>query len=155
MVLGAPALAERGVGEGGGGVRAALALLAALALAACDIAYDRRIDGPYKLLAIDGIENTSVVYALDHNSSIGRIGPTVFAVGHDTDYIVAARHRYKRPFGPTSSITEYFYVIRAEDGRYKDDDAVRGPFTYEEFAAEKARLALPEFTHEIARLKQD
>jgi hypothetical protein len=76
---------------------------------------------------------------------VGRIPAAIYAVGFDTNYIVAARHPKSDP-----SSTEYYYLIRALDSESADPSAsVRGPFTTEAFAAERAKLGLPALTREV------
>ena len=129
--------------------RANLAVLACLSLSACGFVRDKHIDGPYRLVAIDVDEQSSICYALKGGDCVGRIEETVFAVGFDASYIVAARH----PSNDRSK-TEYYYLIRALDGPLADPSVtVRGPFDAVAFDGERARLTLPKFTYEIASLK--
>ena len=79
--------------------------------------------------------------------TVERVPATVFAAGFDSNYIVAARHPNNN-----RSITEYFYVIRALDGR-EGSDGVRGPFESDVFAFETKRLGLPSLTIELRDLK--
>jgi hypothetical protein len=137
-----------------GSFRAVYALGVALQLVGCDI--DRqKIDGPYRLEAIDTETQSQVSFDLGDGSSIGRVPETVFAVGWDTKYIVAARHPHEFAEEQVDkSKTEYFYVIRATDGPYVDPSVtVRGPFNPAAFQVERRRLNLPPFRREIGSLK--
>jgi len=137
-----------------GSLRAVCALSAALWLVGCD--YDgRKIDGQYRLEAIDTEEQSQVTYNLGNGSSIGRVPETVFAVGWDKNYIVAARHPHTFAEAQADRTkTEYFYIIRASDGPYVDPSVtVRGPFDAATFQVERRRLNLPPFRREIASLK--
>ena len=131
-------------------IRLTLALsAAALVLAACGFATDERLDGRYRLVAVDVNEDMSVCYSLENGSCIGRISETVFAVGWNNSFIVAARH----PKNDRSRV-EYFYIDRAIDGELVDPSiAVNGPFDSDAFEQEKRRHALPAFRREIASLK--
>src|SRR5258708_30187173 len=83
------------------------------------------------------------------DACVGRIGETVFAVGHDASYIVAARH-------PSNNrkVTEYFYLVRSMDGPIADPSASgRGPFDAGKFEAERVRLRLPSFDTNMASLR--
>lgn len=82
----------------------------ALAIPACGFVHDEHIDGPYRLIAVDVTDQMSVCYQLK-DACVGRIPQTVFAVGHNPSYFVAARH-------PASNreIIEYFYLARSLDG---------------------------------------
>jgi hypothetical protein len=119
-----------------------------LAIAGCGFVHDEAIDGPYRLVAVDVDAQMSVCYNL-HDGCIGRISETVYAVGHDSLYIVAARH-------PASNrvATEYFYLIRSLDGPSVDPSAsVRGPFDAAMFEAQREKLRLPAFSREITKLR--
>lgn len=112
-------------------------------------AYDKTIDGPYRLVAIDTMDQMSVSYDLGDGSSIGRIGATVFAVGWSKEFIVAKRHPSNN-----KETTEYFYLTRSSDSKYADPSvSVTGPLTEAEFNVRRKGLGLPEFTMEIRSLK--
>jgi hypothetical protein len=131
-----------------------LALPSAVLLGGCG-AQGGRIDGPYSLEITDAPEDATVCYELDGGDCSGRIEETVFAVGFNADYLVAARHPHR--FEERSldrSRTEYYYIIRSQDGPRRDPSAsVRGPFSEAMFERERQRLGLPQFTREIASLK--
>ena len=123
-------------------------ILVFLAAAACGFVHDETIDGSYRLVAIDVDEQMSVCYSLP-DGCIGRIPEIVYAVGHDSQYIVAARH-------PTSNraTTEYYYLTRSLDGPSVDPSvSVHGPFDATTFDTERGKLHLPSFSREIAKLK--
>jgi hypothetical protein len=131
-------------------MRSSIVSAAAAVLSGCyGMAHDDRIDGPYRLVAIDAIEEMQVAYDLGDDASIGRIPATVFWVGFDARYIVAARHPDN-----DRSITQYFYLVRALDGPIVDPNVtVRGPFDRATFAQETTRLGLPPLTTEVQSLK--
>lgn len=117
-------------------------------------AYDERIDGPYRLVATDVMEDMSVCYDLGTGSCVGRVNETVFAVGWNFEYIVAARHPREFAHELDKSETEYFYVIRALDGAaVAPSAAVRGPFAAADFQAEQQRLGLPRLSEVIDGLE--
>jgi hypothetical protein len=123
-------------------------LVAVAALAACGFVHDQNIDGPYRLVAIDVDEQMGVCYSIK-DACVGRIGETVFAVGHDASYIVAARHPSNN-----RNVTEFFYLVRSLDGPTTDSSAsVRGPFDAGQYDVERARLRLPSMDITIARLR--
>jgi hypothetical protein len=105
-------------------------------LSGCGPVYNEPISGPYRLWATDIEEQMHVCYALE-DGCIGRIPETVFEVGFDDQYVVAATH-------PSPNSTAYFYIIRGTDGPNVDPSiSVRGPFDATAFAAEQSRLGLP------------
>jgi hypothetical protein len=119
-----------------------------LILSSCGFVHDESIDGPYRVVAVDIDSQMDVCYQIP-DGCVGRIPETVFAVGSDAKYIVAARH-------PNSdrSKTEYYYLIRALDSPVADPSAsVRGPFSAEAFSGERVKLALPQLTREISSVK--
>lgn len=129
--------------------------LAALAAAGCGAAADEEVDGPYRLVAPDIDWDMALCYDIGEGGCAGRVPPTVFAVGFDQRYVVAARHPHE--FTSTrldKSKTEYFYIIRSDDGPRADTaKVVRGPFDRAAFDRETRRLGLPALSREIAGLK--
>jgi hypothetical protein len=118
-------------------------------LAGCGFVHDERLDGPYRLNAIDVMSEMSICYDLGNGHCIGRISETVFAVGWNSAYVVAARHPYN-----DKSKVEYFYLVRALDGPHVDPSVtVRGPFDLQSFGQERQRLGLPPLMRELASLK--
>jgi hypothetical protein len=121
----------------------------AAALHACGVVHDEAIDGPYRLEAVDADDEMAVYYCTSSDECIGRVDRTVFAVGWDRSYIVAARH----PAGDRGR-TEYYYLVRALDGRLVDPSvSVRGPLSADEFRKESSRLGLPSLRRKISRLE--
>jgi hypothetical protein len=67
---------------------------------------------------------------------------------------IAGNERSSLPLGQrvASSRTEYFHVIRKLDRPEADPSvAVRGPFDERAYSQQESRLALPAFTHVMAR----
>ncbi len=117
-------------------------------LGGCGSHRDVTIDGPYHLIAEDDEEQMAVCYD-SSEGCIGRIPATVYAVGVDASYVVAARHPQAN-----RSITEFYYVIRASDRPTVDTSAaVRGPFDAQAFETARTELHLPALTYELPRLK--
>jgi hypothetical protein len=116
--------------------------------AGCSSHRDITIDGPYHLIAGEDEEQTSVCYDVP-GGCIGRIPATVYAVGANASYVVAARHPQAN-----RSITEFYYVIRSSDTPTVDTSAaVRGPFDAQAFEGIRTQLHLPALTYELPRLK--
>jgi hypothetical protein len=111
-------------------------------------AHYERIAGPYRLVAFYANELMIVCYGRG-GACVPRVLPTVFAVGANDTYVVAARHP-----GNGRDLTEYFYIIRALDGAGADPSiAVRGPFTEAEYRLQETRLGLPSFTRTVETLR--
>jgi hypothetical protein len=120
-----------------------------LALQSCGFVYDQGIAGPYRLVAIDSYDQMDVCYTLSGGNCIGRVDSTVFGVGSNAAYVVAARHP-----GNDKARTEYFYIIRALDRAEADPSvAVRGPYDAARFQTEQSRLGLPPVTRFIEKLR--
>ena len=118
-------------------------LTLAVALSSCfgGEVKNQKIDGPYRLIAIDSSEDMSISYALDKGDAIGRVGPTVLSYGFNRDFIVGMT---KDGHGAG----QYFYIVRSLDGPYVDPSVtVRGPFSAKAFAVETVRLKLPRIDH--------
>ena len=102
---------------------------------------NQKIDGPYRLIAIDSSQDMSISYALDKGDAIGRIGPTVLSYGFNQDYIVGMTK-------DSHGVAQYFYIVRSLDGPYVDPSvSVHGPFSAKAFAVETVRLKLPRVDH--------
>lgn len=123
-------------------------------LASCQAGFGR-VDGPYILDFIDIHEDANVCYELETGDCVQRIPQTVFAVGYNSEFIVAARHPHT--FNETTvdrSKTEYFYIIRSLDGPSFDPErSVRGPFDLATFEHYQRTKNLPQFTREVSSLK--
>ena len=120
-----------------------------LGLSACIWDYDDRpIDGEYSLVAIDGGEAYSLCRR-NKDSCSGLVGGAIIAIGTDGKFLTVARLPYEIDDAPTpnsygrASILEYYYIDKQLE-RSDNRDAVKGPFTEEQFKAEAARLGLPE-----------
>jgi hypothetical protein len=142
----------------------ALMLSACFPLAASDVIHNEMLTGPYRLHAIDTMESMAILWEIPRGGLVGDglPGPTVFQAGFDERYLVAAVHpQYCGPFdtgctrhGMNREVTEYWYVIRSPDESERlPYDGIKGPFTAQQFAAEKARLRLPGFNVRFEELE--
>ena len=135
-------------------------LVALLLLAGCwsfaGFVYDERLAGPYRLVAVDTMEQMILCRDMGGGDCAGDGLPdeTIFAAGADDRFIVLARHPRTWPDPPDRTVTEYHYVIRvpdeAERGPY---GRVRGPFDETQFEAETRRLGLPGFSRTFEELR--
>lgn len=116
-----------------------LVLVAALLAGCSDHAILWR-DPPYVVHWIDDPQAISLNYDIGEDSTIGRVGAKVVAVGANTDFVVA-----KQASGG------YFYIDRHRDGMYLQAEAVTGPLSLDEFRLRKEALSLPDFTKAFER----
>lgn len=97
---------------------------------------EHKLDDVYYLGSIDLVDSMSLYRRIDAQAGIGRVGPTVFAAGFDSQYVIVKRH----PSGDRSKV-EYFLLDRNKDDSPGRDPtaSVSGPFTEKEFAVARAR----------------
>jgi len=119
-----------------------LVLWAVALLSGCsDYALDTEWrDGDYRLIAIDTRGQMSLIDTSD--KAWDGIGPTVFSIGADKNFIVVARHPSTNQFGEFDrSVTQYFVVGRGSPGH-----PTTGPLSKEQFEHLSRTNALPQFT---------
>ena len=105
--------------------------------------------GPYILVWIDTLDNSTLNYDLGEGTSVGRIDRAVYAVGWDGRYLVAKQH----PAGD-KSVTNFFYIDSRLDAQFAEPaKVVAGPMTEAEFLAKSSELNLPGFTKTIGALE--
>jgi hypothetical protein len=112
-------------------------------LSGCNVgdAYNRHLTGPYRLIAIDVMEQMSVSYDMGDGTTAGRIDETVFAVGWNEHFIVAKQHPKN-----DHKVTCFFILDMKRDSKYADpSECVTGPLTQVEFDTKRAALKLPDF----------
>lgn len=116
----------------------ALAALLAVVAAGCDAATDWSSD-KYAVYWIDLQEDRMLGRKLDDGNFIGRVESTVFAVGEDDRWVVAARR--------DATGKEFFYYINKDlDTDFKNGaDVVEGPFEKPEFEELSHKYDLPKF----------
>lgn len=155
-------------------MRGVAAILALLALNGCmpfsGLVYDETVAGPYRLVAVDTMEDMVLCRSIEGNSGDcvgdGLPEPTVFAAGANDRFIAFARHprgeftvgsgneTVSISQGPVdSTVTEYYYLIRNRNDEGGPYGNVRGPFDERDFAAETRRLGLPAFSIVIDELR--
>ena len=116
--------------------RFTLSLVVVLALACIFDSEEHALDDTYYVGSIDLVDSMSLYHRVNSQAGIRRVGPTVFAAGFDSQFVIVKRH----PSGDRSKI-EYFLLDRIKDDSPTRDPAtsVSGPFTEHEFAAARAR----------------
>ena len=147
--------------------RPALPILLA-ALAGCwpfhGFAYDEHLVGPYRLNAIDTMDQMAIVWEIPGGGLVGDglPGPTVFAAGFDSRVLVAAVHPPVCPEpgeecvhpGIRRDVTEFWVVIRQPDeAEHLPYSGIRGSFTADRFEALKRRHGLPDFSVRFPELE--
>lgn len=133
--------------------RLAAIIVVSLFLTSCfwGFVYDRTLTGRYRLVGVDTSQDISLCWSLDNGSCVGDglPGPTVVRAGFNDKYVVAAVDP-TGPVGPPDAATKYYYIIRAFEDQRRDGGlpykGIRGPLNKAEYAAEKIRLGLPEFS---------
>jgi len=138
----------------------AAAAMLCFATAACGqgFVHDEKLDGPFDLVAVDEMEQMSLCRELEDGSCVGdQLGDeTVFAAGYNHRFITLAIHPRKHwPAPADRSVTNYYYVTRTSTEK-TDEGAgaiLKGPLTEQQFASEKRKLKLPEFTRVFDELK--
>lgn len=97
------------------------------------------IIGNYYVGWLDMVSNRAIVYKRNQNSYKGIVPAYVYAVGHNSDYIIAKQHPYPNEL----SVTKYFIVdLNKELGR--DKEAVIGPMNEKEFDKKSIELKISE-----------
>jgi hypothetical protein len=136
--------------------RAGLAAATALLLGGWnDVVHDERLDGTYRLIAIDTREAMIVCRRISGAFCVGDElpGPTVFAAGANSKYVVIARHPADPPAPPNKSVSHYYYVVRRAETDFLRDGDVVGPLSRRQFEAERRRLGLPPFSRVFGDLQ--
>ena len=88
-----------------------------LCMAGCDwqgFVHDEVLVGPYRLVAIDIMEQMSLCLSWGDKGDCvgdGLPGPTIFQAGADSRYIVLARHPCELTKRPDRSVTEFYVIV--------------------------------------------
>ena len=86
------------------------------------------------------VSNRAIVYKYDSNSFNGIISNYVYAVGHNSDFIIA---KQKHPYSNDLNFTKYF-IIDLNKRKGRDKDAIFGPMEKIEFDKKSIELNLSE-----------
>jgi hypothetical protein len=98
----------------------------------------------------------SLSFDMQDGTGLGLVGPTVFSIGGDDNYIVIKQHPSTDDFGSSFNrgITNYYVVTRSRSPRFAErKKGVRGPMTEAEFNELKIALQLPAFAKTFEDLK--
>ncbi len=114
----------------------------------------RRVTTYYYLVAIDAEEQLALSYAIGGDGSDINyiITQTVFAVGCDSNYLIAKQHPSKsgNPFVENKSITNYYIVhLNKEYDAFKSTVGLIGPLTKDEFYKKRKELNIEDIKFTI------
>lgn len=106
------------------------------------VAIKEKIEGNYYLIATDAEEDLSLTYheAADENNYGTIINATVFAIGHNNEYIIAKQHPRNFPNPPDKSITNFFILPIKKKFDWKTNNDLLGPLTLEQFNEKRKEL---------------
>ena len=129
-------------------LRLPLMLVVFFALVGCGYVSDAKVDGPYRVVAVDDPAMKTLCRRMDDGGGcVGLVDHVVVAVGFDQTYLVAARLPFDdvapfdgKPDNPDQPI-QYFYVVRSSAG--STQDVVKGPFDEAAYKVQRDRLNLP------------
>ena len=108
----------------------------------------------YELVAIDVKGQMMLAVDLHNGGSIGIVGPTVFALGADDQYIVVKQHPAKDHFGNfDKNVTNYYVVTRIAGSEQAKEKGVKGPLSKEEFDRLSTSMIFPHFSKTFADLE--
>ena len=116
------------------------------ALVSCSrFAIEEKIIDNYYLIATDTGEDCKLDYRepADEDSYGTIIGATVFAVGHNDEYIIAKQHPRTFPKPPDKTITNYFILRVKKSMDWRSKDGQFGPLTLEQFNGKRNELGIP------------
>jgi hypothetical protein len=101
----------------------------------------------YLLIAVDTKGQMNLSVDVGNGGAVGIVGPTVFSLGANDEYIVVKQHPATDHFGHFDrTVTNYFVVKRMSGPALEKENGVRGPFTKDQFDKMAISLSLPTFT---------
>ncbi len=105
----------------------------------------------YVLIAIDTDEDMNLSFDPHDGVLVELVGPTVFAVGSDSRFIVVKQHPRVKKLASrftemNRAVTNYWVVPRAASHHWGErDSGVRGPMSKSQFDSLDAQVGLPKF----------
>ncbi|MGI4762606.1 MAG: hypothetical protein ACRYF0_17990 [Janthinobacterium lividum] len=96
----------------------------------------------YYLSEIGNENETSISVPIDNDSrvSVDVVGPSVFAFGSDSNYIIAKQHPVTFPESPQKNVTNYYIIPLHNPVSDYTDLNVIGPLSQHEFLLKKREL---------------
>lgn len=123
-----------------------LPILTLMFLAGCGFVHDERIDGPYRLVAIDTERDMHVCYDMGHGNCLGRTPSTVTGYGFNDRWVTATVQRN------SGAPIEYYFIDRLAERRTLNAAGItQGPLRPEEFEARARELGLPSISRRLNR----
>lgn len=117
--------------------------------------YEKNINESYQLSTINGMENMTL-FVNDNGAYVGVVGPTIFAIGYNEDFIILKQHPTENGSYPNKSITAYYIIpLKEKVNDYIVDNKI-GPLSKEEFLTKRNKLGVPnylKFTKTFEELK--
>lgn len=120
-------------------VFAPLTVVCALLLNGCGgtgFAYEKKLTGPYALVAVDVMEQMALVRLGAQGNGSELVDETVFGAGWTDDWIIVEQHP-SQSGQPIDKAKTDFYILRISD------EALKGPFNQKEFEIAKTALEVP------------
>jgi len=108
--------------------------------------YKKPLCNNYFLYAYAADEDMCIIYA-DKYGAIDIIGPTVFSVGYDKNYIIAKQHPAIYPERENTHITNYFIIALNTPVSWKNQNVAMGPLNEKQFIEWKQKLKIADTLH--------
>ncbi len=108
--------------------------------------YKQSITGGYALYAYASHEDMTIMY-FDKYGGFEVIGPTVFAIGYDKNFIIAKQHPAVYPEKENKLITNYFIIPLKQPVSWTAQNVAMGPFNEKEFLGMRAKLKIADTLH--------
>lgn len=108
-------------------------------LVGCGFSKQKQIGESYFLRKGDLKRDVDIGFG-NSSSSEGIVGPTVFEVYWNNDFILAKRH----PVSKEKNLVEYYILKKVVFGKEKASENMFGPLTLEQFEAKKKELLIQE-----------
>jgi hypothetical protein len=101
--------------------------------------YKKPVIKGYYLYAYATDEDMCIMH-FDKFGGLEIVGPTVFSIGYDTNFIIAKQHPTIYPEKENKSITNYFIISLKDTVMWTAKSNAIGPLNEKEFLAERKKL---------------
>ncbi len=111
-----------------------------------DLAVKKNVIGNYYLTAADVPDGTCLSYHTSKDDPIYSwlIGPTVFAVGYNNDFMIIKQHPSTFPYAPDKKVTNYYILPIKKEMDWQTKNGLLGPMTLEHFNNTRKELNIPD-----------